>query len=267
MVEGQFTMGTQARTTKVDAIAKILTPMGPAPGPDPGAGFQVFAMRQKTLDPGLCRNGGETAREISARPAMAMRHRLLGMARGNKGFSLIELITVLILITVLTAIAVPNLSAALPSYRLRSAARDLYSAMQQAKMRAVMERRNWGIKFDLANNAYRLCAESGAAPSWAGGADDTDLDCTAAFVSLAGYRSGIRYGFGEAVNTADDPPVSSAGADLVTYGDDVIVFTPRGMTADGFCYLTNERGLAYLVGSRFTGGIMVRKWHGGAGWQ
>ncbi len=56
---------------------------------------------------------------------------------GKAGFSLVELMVAIGLLAVLAAIAIPNLSSWLPSYRLKSAARDLYSNMQKAKMAAI----------------------------------------------------------------------------------------------------------------------------------
>ncbi|MGD9076356.1 MAG: prepilin-type N-terminal cleavage/methylation domain-containing protein, partial [Desulfobacteraceae bacterium] len=55
----------------------------------------------------------------------------------ESGFSLIELLVIIVIIAILAAIAIPAFSAWLPNYRLRQAARDVYSNLQRAKVNAI----------------------------------------------------------------------------------------------------------------------------------
>ena len=55
----------------------------------------------------------------------------------DKGFTLIEVIVVMALIAIMAGIAIPAINRWAPNYRLKGAARDLYSYMQQARGTAV----------------------------------------------------------------------------------------------------------------------------------
>lgn len=67
--------------------------------------------------------------------------------KNEKGFTTLELMVSIGIIAILTAIAVPSYINWLPGYRLRSAASDVHSAMQLARLRAVKENGRVGIAY------------------------------------------------------------------------------------------------------------------------
>ena len=74
----------------------------------------------------------------------------------NSGFTLYELLAVIGIVSVLSMIAIPNIISWLPKYRLGSAARNLLSAMQYARLAAVKENVDIFVDFDRLNNEYKL---------------------------------------------------------------------------------------------------------------
>ncbi len=67
----------------------------------------------------------------------------------KKGVTLVELIVVMVIIGILAAFFVPNIGAWLPSYRLRSGARDIVSTMRTAQMKAVSTNMKYRVSFTL----------------------------------------------------------------------------------------------------------------------
>ena len=67
--------------------------------------------------------------------------------RNNKGFSLMELMTVIGILAILCAIAIPGFIGWRSKAQLSRAARDVYSSFQKAKMASVRRNENCGIKF------------------------------------------------------------------------------------------------------------------------
>jgi type IV fimbrial biogenesis protein FimT len=74
----------------------------------------------------------------------------------NSGFTLWEMMTVIGIIAVLSTIAVPNFLGWIPKYRLSSAARDLLSALQYARLAAVKYNVDVQVVFFPDQNHYRI---------------------------------------------------------------------------------------------------------------
>ena len=167
----------------------------------------------------------------------------------NHGFTLIETLIVVAIIAIVSAIAIPTFTLWFPNYRLKSAAQDLYSNLQLAKMEAVKGNTSMRVVFDVPNKKY------------------TKADGTEVLLDEA-YSESVWYGNGNATKDADN--TGSFGGDAVTYSgpDDEVIFNARGMTNNtgnsgtGFVYLTNKKGTAYAVGSRTSGVILLKKWDG-----
>jgi len=83
----------------------------------------------------------------------------------QKGVTLIELVVVILIIAIGAVLLAPNIGAWLPNYRLRSATRDIVSAMRAAQMRAVSNNIQFRVDFNEAEigavNGYVLQRHTG----------------------------------------------------------------------------------------------------------
>jgi len=75
---------------------------------------------------------------------------------GKRGITLIELVTVMVIIAIGAVLVVPNIGVWMPRYRLRSATRDIVSTMRTAQMRAVSSNVEYGVCFDTGELSYTL---------------------------------------------------------------------------------------------------------------
>jgi prepilin-type N-terminal cleavage/methylation domain-containing protein len=83
------------------------------------------------------------------------------MKMNKKGVTLIELIVVFVIIAIGAVLLVPNLGPWMANYRLRSATRDITSALRVAQMKAVSNNMDYRVSFDTANRTYVLERNSG----------------------------------------------------------------------------------------------------------
>ncbi|WP_051553545.1 GspH/FimT family pseudopilin [Desulfobulbus elongatus] len=86
------------------------------------------------------------------------------ISRMPGGFTLVELMTVIAILSVLAAVAYPLINASLPKYRLRAAARELVIDFKRAKVEAIKRNRNVLIQFTpvaapAVGGSYTLCAD------------------------------------------------------------------------------------------------------------
>lgn len=166
----------------------------------------------------------------------------------DNGFTLLELIVVIGIIGIIASISIPVFSVWLPNYRLKSAAQDIFSNMQQARHEAIRANETYRIKFDpKAPGSYKITD------------NDSNIIKSVTFADYNSYGK-ITFGRGNA-----DPAGyigTTYGSDFITYNSNSAAFNARGTGSGGYVYLQNEKGTAYAIGTRTSGVIRLLKWTG-----
>ena len=80
--------------------------------------------------------------------------------RSERGFTVVELITVVGIMMVITAIATPTFYYWLPTYRLSAGARQISADLQLARMKAISQNTSYRLRF-TDNNTYEMQKNDG----------------------------------------------------------------------------------------------------------
>ena len=141
------------------------------------------------------------------------------------GFSLIELMIVIALISIVSAIAVPSWQKYRANTNLKTAAREVMADLSNAKQRAIEENLKYSITFNVAGNNYVL--------------SPTDTGVTLWTKFLDSFGSGIVI-------------------DSVTFTGSVVNFQKRGTASLGNVRLRNGLGSTAEITVNITGRTRVQ---------
>lgn len=94
---------------------------------------------------------------MAAAAPLHYRHDVAGLAPGaRRGYTLVEILMVVIIFGVLTTIAILNLGPALQHARVRGAANELATDLQYAQLLAVRERTPMLLTVDASTRSYEI---------------------------------------------------------------------------------------------------------------
>ena len=166
----------------------------------------------------------------------------------SSGFTLIELMIGISIISILTAIAVPAVINWLPTYRLNAASRDLYSNLQKARLQAVKENKVIRVRFDTGVVPGFYYFDTNNSIAW---------DLGEFRIDLKNYNDDVGFG-----NGSDNP--NNWNGDACTQAS-VITFNSRGTAGSGSIYFDNipdnpNKNICNAITVISTGSIKMRKY-------
>lgn len=177
---------------------------------------------------------------------MTVRLRVVTRWACAQGYTAIELLIVVGLIAVISAISLPLMGQAMADYRLSGDARGLSASLTLAKMRAAAAASQSRLYFDLEQRAYRVeVLGRGASPAWTQDGPASRL------------ATGVTPGFGMLDTPPPDtqPAIRQAAACRTPGGASIgntacIVFNSRGTPIDVSGAPTSQEAL-YLTDGTF----------------
>ena len=171
------------------------------------------------------------------------------------GFTLIEILVIFVIVGIVATITIPGFSNLLPNYRLNSAARDVFSNFQLAKLTSIKRNSNCAVTFKQVIGGtpydYIVYVDSDSDLEYDAGEDIVTK------VLLADYK-GVSF------------DLSQGGGDGLTFPDNddnlpSIAFSPNGLPRDnagnpgsGWAYFKNTKNRTVTVFVSSSGNITIQ---------
>jgi prepilin-type N-terminal cleavage/methylation domain-containing protein len=141
-----------------------------------------------------------------------------------RGFTLLEVLIVLVIVALIIGIAVPNFRGAFEQSKLESASRNLATMFGTAQHLSVIHRLMFQIKFDSNNQEYQIVPDSGFLK------DNDDLPN---FARRHKLPDGVKFG----TVTINTPTTSETGSGL-----EYLAFYPNGSSDGATISIYDESG-------------------------
>ena len=149
--------------------------------------------------------------------------------RNNKGFSLIEIMTVMGILAILAGVAIPSLISWRHNAQLRRATQDVYSNLQKAKVEAA--RRNTAITITFSSNNYVVYVDANSDWTYQ---DGEEIARPIAWSNYAGVSIDSSEGGGDGLSFAN--PING-----IAFGPNGFPTDNTGALASGTVFIKNKK--------------------------
>lgn len=79
---------------------------------------------------------------------------MVSLVKNTKGFSLLEMIVVMVLVGLLTALSAPTVGNSLSNLRLKTTARKLSAVLRGVRSKAISDKKKYSVALDPDNSSY-----------------------------------------------------------------------------------------------------------------
>ena len=159
--------------------------------------------------------------------------------RAANGFTLVELLTVMSVIGIISAIAIPAFSSYYEECCLTAAVSEITAMIKEAKQNALTAERYYAIGFNTGSGRVSLIAGRGPDGTW-----NTADDQVVRSFRLADKGGGLRFGYG-AYGPLPDLAATSDGVSFQT--NNTLVCNPDLTGNAGTVYLVTRAGSAMAI--------------------
>ncbi|CAK8719198.1 hypothetical protein GCAAIG_08665 [Candidatus Electronema halotolerans] len=174
--------------------------------------------------------------------------------KDSSGFSFMELMVVIAMIGILSAVALPGILRALPEQRVKNAARNLYADMQRARMLAVKNNRTVSVRFN--GGGYYIDADDD---------DSFNPDTPDELRRNLSEDGDVSFGSGKAQKDWEDTPnpLPSSPTDDTMFSSTGEVTFDSGSTTRSVILLQNQnQDVCYAVITTSFGAVQIRRFNG-----
>ncbi|MFQ5450989.1 MAG: GspH/FimT family pseudopilin [Nitrospinaceae bacterium] len=182
------------------------------------------------------------------------------ISNNQSGFTLVELVSLLVVLGILMGIAIPNYSQWVENYKISAESQKLYLDLMLARSSAVKNNNNVIFTFEPGNNRYRIHNDT----------NENGVEDPGEGVKVVNLDPKVAYGINGTVLDMDGNTISSAV--FLGGGGSSIIFDSRGQAStSGSAYLIpvndlgaqNDRVRAVSVIAA-TGSVDIWKYDGSA---
>ena len=159
-------------------------------------------------------------------------------AAKNKGFTLVEMMVVVSLITILIAIAVPSLLSQRPLWRVNGSARGILTDMRLTQSKAIRAGDPHSIVFYAPLKIFEVFADDCAGGCSAG---DGIRNGSETLIKTVTLKTGVAFGIIGSPPALIGGPISGDGVNFsLRAGGKSVIFKPDGSAESGTAYLYPE---------------------------
>lgn len=169
--------------------------------------------------------------------------------RNKSGFTILEVLVVIVMLSVMMGIGFNYITGWLPNFRARSAARDVFSNLQSARMAAIKTHKRCTVTFrdSGTNDGYDIYIDANGNFQYDNGEDSCSPNLLKNSINLSEYK-------GDAIFNGVTLPDNS-----VTFLPNGLIDNTQGTSSRKVTIQTKDGGLQWEIEVTAAGGVSIQQ--------